>query len=138
MTAMLKLTGLLCALAASVPLHAMPYHATETWGGDLTSRTWAAVYSFEQFLWQPSGDPRRGVGSFFSAGVSDGKANPVRHSYSLELVGKGVVPGRPQDDFGIGWARTQFSDNFVPYLRRTFGLGLHCEDAVLNPHQGGR
>jgi hypothetical protein len=37
MTAMLKLTGLLCALVASVPLHAMPYHAPETWGGDLTS-----------------------------------------------------------------------------------------------------
>ena len=94
------------------------------------SRTWAAVYSFEQFLWQPSGDPRRGVGTFFSAGVSDGKANPIKHSYSLGLVGKGVVPGRPQDDFGIGWARTEFSDNFVPFLRSTFGLGLKREDAV--------
>jgi porin len=94
------------------------------------SRTWAAVYSFEQFLWQPSGDPRRGVGTFFSAGVSDGKANPIKYSYSLGLVGKGVVPGRPQDDFGIGWARTEFSDNFVPFLRSTFGLGLNREDAV--------
>jgi porin len=94
------------------------------------NRTWAAVYSFEQFLWQPSGDARRGVGAFFSAGASDGKANPVKRSYSLGLVGKGVVPGRPQDDFGIGWARTKFSDNFVPFLRRTFDLGLDREDAV--------
>jgi porin len=94
------------------------------------SKTWVAVYGFEQFLWQPAGDPRRGVGMFFSAGVSDGKANPVKYSYSLGLVGKGVVPGRPRDDFGIGWARTEFSDDFVPYLRNTFDLGLDHEDAV--------
>ena len=92
--------------------------------------TWAAVYSFEQFLWQPAGDPKRGVGMFFSAGLSDGKANPIKYSYSLGLVGKGVVPGRPRDDFGIGWARTEFSDDFVPYLRDTFDLGLDHEDAV--------
>jgi porin len=94
------------------------------------SETWAAVYSFEQFLWQPAGDHRSGIGMFFSVGVSDGKANPIKYSYSLGLVGKGVVPGRPRDDFGIGWARTEFSDNFVPYLRSAFDLGLDHEDAV--------
>jgi porin len=92
--------------------------------------TWAAVYSFEQFLWQPAGDHQRGIGMFFSAGVSDGKANPIKYSFSLGLVGKGVVPDRPRDDFGIGWARTEFSDDFLPYLRRTFDLGLDHEDAV--------
>jgi len=92
--------------------------------------TWAAVYSFEQFLWQPAGDYKRGIGMFFSAGVSDGKANPVKYSFSLGLVGKGVVPDRPHDDFGIGWARTKFSNDFVPYLRRTFDLGLDHEDVV--------
>jgi porin len=94
------------------------------------SETWAVAYGFEQFVWQPAGDPRRGLGVFFGAGVSDGKANPVKYSYSLGVVGKGVVPGRPRDDFGIGWARTEFSDNFVPYLRSTLDLGLHHEDAV--------
>jgi porin len=94
------------------------------------SETWAAVYSFEQFVWQPAGDPKRGLGTFFSVGVSDGKANPIRYSYSLGLVGKGVVPGRPHDDFGLGWARTEFSDNFVAHLRETFNLGLKREDVV--------
>ncbi len=94
------------------------------------SETWAAVYSFEQFVWQPAGDPKRGIGTFFSVGVSDGKANPIRYSYSLGLVGKGVVPGRPNDDFGLGWARTEFSDHFVPYLRDRFNLGLDHEDVV--------
>lgn len=94
------------------------------------SETWAAVYSFEQFVWQPEGDPKHGLGTFFSVGVSDGKANPIRYSYSLGLVGKGIVPGRPNDDFGLGWARTEFSDHFVPYLRDTFDLGLKHEDVV--------
>jgi len=94
------------------------------------SDTWAAVYGFEQFLWQPAGNPMGGIGMFFSAGLSDGKANPVKYSYSLGLVGKGVVPGRPRDDFGIGWARTEFSDDFLTHLRDTFDLGLDHEDAV--------
>lgn len=92
--------------------------------------TWAAVYSFEQYLWQPTGDPKRGVGMFFSIGVSDGRANPIKNSYALGVVGKGVVPGRPKDHFGVGWSQVAFSDNFVPHLRDTFGLGLDREDAV--------
>jgi porin len=40
------------------------------------------------------------------------------------------VPGRPHDTFGVGWARTQFSDNFVPFLRRSLDLGLDHEDAI--------
>ena len=92
--------------------------------------TWAAVYSFEQYLWQPPGDPKRGIGTFFSFGVSDGRANPIRNSYNLGFVGKGVVPGRPRDHFGVGWSRVEFSDNFVRNLRSTFDLGLDHEDAV--------
>jgi porin len=41
-----------------------------------------------------------------------------------------VVPGRPLDTFGIGWARTQFSENLVPFLRQTLNLGLDHEDAI--------
>lgn len=97
---------------------------------NVDNETWAAVYSFEQYLWQPEGESKRGLGTFFSFGLSDGKANPVKYSYSLGLVGKGIVPGRPHDEFGIGWALTEFSDNFIPYMRDTFNLGLHRESAV--------
>ena len=97
---------------------------------NMENETWAAVYSFEQYLWQPEGESKRGLGTHFSFGLSDGKANPVKYSYSLGLVGKGIVPGRPYDEFGIGWALTEFSDNFVPYMRDTFNLGLNRESAV--------
>jgi porin len=94
------------------------------------SDTWGVAYTFDQYLWQPAGDPTRGIGVFFTFGASDGNPNPVKYSYAMGIGGKGVVPGRPNDDFGIGWARTQFSSKFVPFLRQQLDLGLDREDAV--------
>src|SRR3954467_7528786 len=31
---------------------------------------------------------------------------------------------------GMGWARTELSDNFVPFLRQQLRLGLGHEDAI--------
>jgi porin len=42
--------------------------------------------------------------------------------------GKGV-PGRPDDSFGLAFARSQFSGAFVPFLRDNLNLGLAREDA---------
>jgi porin len=33
-------------------------------------------------------------------------------------IGKGVVPGRPDDSFGLGFAQTHFSNDFLPFLRQ--------------------
>jgi porin len=92
--------------------------------------TWAMFYGFDQYLWHPGGDRTRGIGVFFTFGASDGKANPIKYSYSMGIGGKGVVPGRPRDSFGIGWARTELSDDFLPFLRERLRLGLEREDAI--------
>ncbi|WP_107692470.1 carbohydrate porin [Nitrosospira sp. Nsp2] len=92
--------------------------------------TWAIAYGFDQYLWQPAGDPKRGIGVFFNFGTTDGRANPIQYSYNMGIVGNGVVPGRPRDTLGLGWARTQFSDNFAPLLRARLPLGLEHEDAI--------
>lgn len=39
------------------------------------------------------------------------------------------LPGRSDDTYGAGFARTQFSSAFVPFLRERLGLGLDHEDA---------
>jgi len=95
-----------------------------------TENTWAVYYNFDQFLWSPKGQPDKGIGAFFRFGISDGIANPIKYAYNVGLGGKGIVPGRPADTFGIGWARTQMSDNFIPFLRQRLNLGLDKEDAV--------
>ena len=95
-----------------------------------TDNTWTVYYNFDQFLWSPKGDPKSGIGAFFRFGISDGIANPVKYAYNVGLGGKGIVPGRPLDTFGVGWARTQLSSHFVPFLRQRLNLGLDKEDAV--------
>ena len=92
--------------------------------------TWAVYYNFDQYLWSPTGHPDRGVGMFFRFGISDGNPNPVKYFYSAGFSANGVIPGRPKDNMGLGWARTQLSSDFVPFLRQQFNLGLNVEDAV--------
>lgn len=66
----------------------------------------------------------------FRFGASDGEANPIKYAYNVGVGGKGAVPGRPLDSFGIGWSRVNLSDSFVPFLRSRLNLGLNKEDAV--------
>jgi porin len=62
------------------------------------SSTWAVYYGFDQYLWQPGGDRKRGVGLFFT--------------------------------FGVGWSRTDYTSNFVPFLRERLSLGLDHDNVV--------
>ena len=94
------------------------------------SSSWSMSYTFDQYFWQPDGDPKRGIGLFFGFGVSDGNPNPIQYSFLTGIGGKGVVPGRPDDSFGLGFARTEFSSSFVPFLRQNLNLGLQREDAI--------
>jgi porin len=92
--------------------------------------TWSVYYNFDQYLWSPEGAPDRGIGVFFRFGASDGVANPFKYAYNVGIGAKGLWSWRPCDNFGIGWARTELSDNFVPFLRQQLRLGLGQENAI--------
>jgi porin len=92
--------------------------------------SWAISYAFDQYFWQPDGNPHHGIGVFFAFGASDGNPNPIHYSYLGGIGGKGVVPGRPDDTFGLALARTQYSGAFLPFLRQQLNLGLQKEDAL--------
>jgi porin len=92
--------------------------------------TWSVYYNFDQYLWSPEGVSDRGIGVFFRFGASDGVANPIKYAYNVGIGAKGLLPWRPCDNFGIGWARTELSDNFVPFLRQQLRLGFGPEDAI--------
>jgi porin len=95
-----------------------------------TNSSWTMSYSFDQYFRQPERDPKHGVGVFFAFGASDGNPDPIQYNFLADIGGKGVVHGRPDDSFGIGLARTQFSNSFLPFLRQHFNLGLQREDAI--------
>ena len=94
------------------------------------SDTDAIFYSFDQYLWQPNDDPKRGIGVFFAFGASDGNPCPIKYTYTMGLGGNGVIPGRPDDNFGVGWARVEISSDYVPFLRQRLHLGLDREDII--------
>lgn len=46
---------------------------------------------------------RQGIGVFFRAGVSDEDTNPVTSSFSGGIGGRGLLPTRDEDWFGVGY-----------------------------------
>ena len=63
--------------------------------------SWSVYYNFDQYVYEPK--KGQGIGIFGRFGASDGNPNPVHYFYSIGVGGKGIVPGRTKDEFGIGY-----------------------------------
>ena len=81
--------------------------------------TWAVYWSTWQYLFveDPSDEPidlangvpdRGGVGVFARFGVADQDTNPVEWSGSFGVGGRGIIPSRDDDVFGVGYYYTTF------------------------------
>ncbi|MFA6148126.1 MAG: carbohydrate porin [bacterium] len=75
----------------------------ETGSIERKNNSWAFFYNFDQYLYEPKKGSGRGVGIFGRFGASDGNPNPVHYFYSIGIGGKGVLPGRELDQFGVGY-----------------------------------
>jgi porin len=75
------------------------------------SGAWAGYYNFDQYIYQPDPKSDMGLGVFGRFGISDGEANPIKYSMSLGLSGKGLIPGRKNDQFGVGYYRLCKADS---------------------------
>jgi len=73
--------------------------------GDLEGKkgSWNVYYNFDQYLYEPKKGSGEGVGIFGRFGASDGNPNFMHYFYSLGVGGKGVIPSRPNDRFGLGY-----------------------------------
>jgi porin len=65
--------------------------------------SWSLYYNFDQYLYEPERGSGEGVGVFARFGASDGNPNPMEYFYSAGFGGKGAIPGRPNDRYGIGY-----------------------------------
>ena len=65
--------------------------------------SWAFYYNFDQYLYEPEKGSGQGIGIFGRFGVSDGNPNPMHFFFSFGVGGKGIIPGRPRDRYGIGF-----------------------------------
>lgn len=69
-------------------------------------------YNFDQYIYTEKDDPSQGIGIFGRYGYSTGKANVLDEFYSFGIGGKGIVDGRDDDTFGIGYYYAGISDDF--------------------------
>jgi porin len=82
------------------------------------SSSWAVYYNFDHYLYVES-DGEQGVGVFGRFGWADRDSNPIERFYSIGIGGQGIVPGRDQDSFGVGYYYQEVSNqvsNFVATL----------------------
>ena len=83
------------------------------------SGSWAFYYNCDQYVYVEPDDPTQGIGVFGRFGVSDAQANPIEAFYSIGVGGKGILPGRDQNKFGLGYFLTNWADTSIT---RRFGI----------------
>lgn len=77
-------------------------HVVETQSFARENGSWGVYYNFDQYLYEFDRQAETGVGVFGRFGASDGGPNVSRFFYSAGVGGKGIVPGRERDRFGLG------------------------------------
>jgi len=84
---------------------------------DQKKGSWNIHYNFDQYLYEPKKGSGEGIGIFGRFGASDGDPNFMHFFYSLGIGGKGVIPGRSNDQYGFGF---YYIDVNNPKLRGLF------------------
>ena len=87
---------------------------------------WYLAYSFQQYLIQSPSNPSQGWGVFGQIAVSDGNPNPFAWSGYIGLGGTSLLPGRPDDRFGVAYFRNGLSPHLINGLN-TIGIDLGDE-----------
>ncbi len=79
-------------------------------------------YNFDQYLYTEADDPTQGIGVFGRFGWDRQDVNPVAHFYSLGLGGKGLLPERDADTFGIGYYFADLSNDLPSVFHSEQGI----------------
>jgi porin len=87
---------------------------------ELADDSWSFFYNFDQYLHVEADDPSQGWGLFGRFGIADGDTNPAERFYSIGVGGKGVIPTRDNDTFGLGYFYAELSDELPDIVTRFF------------------
>lgn len=80
------------------------------------NNSWSIYYNFDQYFYTEEGDSEQGVGLFGRIGIADEETSPIDRFYSIGFGGKGIFAGRDSDTFGIGYFRSELSDDFLSFF----------------------
>jgi porin len=71
---------------------------------------------FSHLLVESPGRPGKGLGVYGKAAIADGNPNPIQASFVGGFTGHGIVPGRRDDVFGLGYYYYNLSDDLQSSL----------------------
>jgi porin len=80
-------------------------------------------YAFEQTLWQNPADPTKAWGLFGQVGFGDGNPNSLKWQALGGIGGTSLLPGRPNDKFGVGGFYYGYSNDLKEGLAPLLKLG---------------
>jgi len=89
---------------------------------DTASDNVMVYYNFDQYLYTEADDPTQGVGMFGRFGWARQDVNPVAHFYTIGVSGKGVVPTRDNDTFGVGYYYADLSNQLPAFYHSEQGI----------------
>jgi len=85
---------------------------TDALGNPLRRINRGAYFLAEQTVFREKDDSSQGLTLFFRYGVANGDVNTLDYSSSVGLRYKGLLPGRNEDEFGIGLTRGRAGAKF--------------------------
>ncbi len=95
--------------------------------------SYSLYYNFHQYVWvkpdqeressgvSPATKLLQGIGIFGRFGYADPNTSPIAAFYSFGVAGRGLVPGRENDTFGVGVFYVDISKKLPDLLLRRFG-----------------
>jgi len=108
---------------------------SSTSSGTKTDR-WYVAYTFDNWLYQSKENPKEGFGIFGQFAISDGNPNWLHWLAFGGFGGTGLIPGRPIDNWGIGYYCASFASGLkdldppYPDIRDEQGLEVFYNFAV--------
>ena len=93
---------------------------------ELRTRTEDGAYNISlkvsHLIMESSSYPGQGLGVYGKAAIADGNPNPIESSFSGGFAGHRLVPGRPDDVFGIGYFFYDFSKDLKSAVSPLFNF----------------
>jgi porin len=79
------------------------------------------MYNMDQYIYTEEEDETQGFGFFGRLGTADDKTSSIANFYGGGMGGKGMIDGRDNDTWGIGYFYTQLSNELGAAIQRNFG-----------------
>lgn len=95
-----------------------------------TDGSYALYGNFDQYFYMEDEETKQGLGLFGRLGFAPERTSVINWFWSLGVGGKGMVPRRDDDTFGLGYYFTEISDDFtkgpvIPSLHPEQGIELY-------------